>query len=162
MYGDPETIRRILTSTGDTWAVVGLSTNRARAAYGVADVLQRYGKRIVPVHPKAETVHGEQGYATLADIPFPVDVVDVFVNSHLAGAIADEAVADEAVADEAVAVGAKGLVPAGRDRRGHAGAHPRGGPGHGEDPLPGDRDPAPGVSRPGRLASGRLRCRGPR
>jgi predicted CoA-binding protein len=93
MYGDPETIRRILTSTGDTWAVVGLSTNRARAAYGVADVLQRYGKRIVPVHPKAETVHGEQGYATLADIPFPVDVVDVFVNSHLAGAIADEAVA---------------------------------------------------------------------
>lgn len=93
MYGDPATIRRILTSTGDTWAVVGLSTNRARAAYGVAEVLQRYGKRIVPVHPKAETVHGEQGYPTLADIPFKVDVVDVFVNSSLAGAVADEAVA---------------------------------------------------------------------
>jgi predicted CoA-binding protein len=93
MYGDPATIRRILDSTGDTWAVVGLSNNRARAAYGVADVLQRYGKRIVPVHPKAETVHGEQGYATLADIPFEVDVVDVFVNSDLAGQIADEAVA---------------------------------------------------------------------
>ncbi|MGW2489975.1 CoA-binding protein [Streptomyces sp. NPDC001606] len=92
MYGDEATIRRILTELGDTWAVVGLSGNRNRAAYGVAQVLQRFGKRIVPVHPKAETVHGERGYASLADIPFPVDVVDVFVNSELAGAVADEAV----------------------------------------------------------------------
>ncbi|MFD8796291.1 CoA-binding protein [Streptomyces vinaceus] len=92
MYGDPATIRKILTELGDTWAVVGLSNNRDRAAYGVARTLQRFGKRVVPVHPKAETVHGEQGYASLADIPFKVDVVDVFVNSHLAGAVADEAV----------------------------------------------------------------------
>ncbi|MGW1928277.1 CoA-binding protein [Streptomyces sp. NPDC001919] len=89
---EEETVRRILTSTGDTWAVVGLSTNTRRAAYGVAAVLQRFGKRIVPVHPKAETVHGERGYASLADIPFPVDVVDVFVNGEQAGGIADEAV----------------------------------------------------------------------
>jgi predicted CoA-binding protein len=61
-------------------------------------VLQRFGKRIVPVHPKAETVHGEQGYASLAEVPFPVDVVDVFVNSGLAGAVADEAVAVGATA----------------------------------------------------------------
>ncbi|MEV8058999.1 CoA-binding protein [Streptomyces antimycoticus] len=93
MYGDPSTVRKILTELGDTWAVVGLSTNQRRAAYGVADVLQRFGKRIVPVHPKAETVHGERGYASLAEIPFPIDVVDVFVNSELAGAVADEAVA---------------------------------------------------------------------
>ncbi|MET9518119.1 CoA-binding protein [Streptomyces sp. NPDC002994] len=93
MHGDPATIRKILTQSGDTWAVVGLSNNRSRAAYGVAEVLQRHGKRVVPVHPKAETVHGEQGYASLADIPFPVDVVDVFVNSDLAGGIADEAAA---------------------------------------------------------------------
>ncbi|NXY93469.1 CoA-binding protein [Streptomyces sp. BR123] len=93
MYGDPATIRRILTELGDTWAVVGLSGNQDRAAYGVARVLQRFGKRVVPVHPKAETVHGEQGYASLAEIPFKVDVVDVFVNSALAGRIADEAVA---------------------------------------------------------------------
>ncbi len=93
MYGDAETVRKILTDSGDTWAVVGLSNNTARAAYGVASALQRFGKRIVPVHPKAETVHGEQGYASLADIPFPVDVVDVFVNSDLAGPVADEAVA---------------------------------------------------------------------
>lgn len=93
MYADTETLRRILTGSGDTWAVVGLSNNESRAAHGVAAVLQRYGKRIVPVHPKAETVHGEQGYAKLADIPFDVDVVDVFVNSDLAGEVADEAVA---------------------------------------------------------------------
>ncbi|MER0484535.1 CoA-binding protein [Streptomyces sp. Edi2] len=93
MYGDPSTIRKILTELGDTWAIVGLSGNEQRAAHGVAEVLQRYGKRIVPVHPKAETVHGEQGYRSLDAIPFPVDVVDVFVNSEQAGGIADEAVA---------------------------------------------------------------------
>ena len=93
MYADAQTVRRILTGTGPTWAVVGLSGNDRRPAHGVARVLQRYGKRIVPVHPGAETVHGEPGYASLADIPFPVDVVDVFVNSALAGRVADEAVA---------------------------------------------------------------------
>ncbi|MFB7618170.1 CoA-binding protein [Kitasatospora sp. NPDC056181] len=92
-YGDDATVRDILTARGDTWAVVGLSTNTARAAHGVARVLQRYGKRIVPVHPKAETVLGERGYSSLAEIPFAVDVVDVFVNSHLAGEVADQAVA---------------------------------------------------------------------
>ncbi|MFJ5118551.1 CoA-binding protein [Kitasatospora sp. NPDC088548] len=92
-YGDEATVRDILTAKGDTWAVVGLSSNTARAAYGVAQVLQRYGKRIVPVHPKAETVLGEPGYPSLAEIPFPVDVVDVFVNSALAGEVADQAAA---------------------------------------------------------------------
>ncbi|MEU3986515.1 CoA-binding protein [Streptomyces sp. NPDC026672] len=98
MYGDEATIRKILMETGNTWAVVGLSANRARAAYGVAEVLQRFGKRIVPVHPKAETVLGEPGYASLEDVPFDVDVVDVFVNSALAGQVADEAVAKGAKA----------------------------------------------------------------
>jgi predicted CoA-binding protein len=92
MFGDRVTVRKILEESGDTWAVVGLSGNQQRAAYGVAEVLQRFGKRIVPVHPKAETVHGEPGYTSLAEIPFPVDVVDVFVNSALAGLVADEAV----------------------------------------------------------------------
>lgn len=93
LYGDSATVGRILRESGDTWAVVGLSANEERAAYGVARVLQRYGKRIVPVHPKAETVHGEQGYPSLDAVPFPVDVVDVFVNSALAGDVADQAVA---------------------------------------------------------------------
>jgi predicted CoA-binding protein len=89
---DQDVVRRILTGT-QTWAVVGLSTHRYRAAYGVARFLQSIGKRIVPVHPLAETVHGEQGYRRLADIPFPIDVVDVFVNSSRAGTVADEAIA---------------------------------------------------------------------
>ncbi|MEU6218561.1 CoA-binding protein [Streptomyces sp. NPDC047022] len=98
MRSETETVREILTGLGDTWAIVGLSSNESRAAYGVAEVLQRYGKRIVPVHPKAETVHGEQGYPSLDAIPFDVDVVDVFVNSELAGVVAAEAVAKGAKA----------------------------------------------------------------
>jgi predicted CoA-binding protein len=93
VYGDAATVRKILRELGDTWAVVGLSSNDARAAYGVANVLQSYGKRIVPIHPKAETVHGEQGYPSLDAVPFKIDVVDVFLNSGLAGRAADEAVA---------------------------------------------------------------------
>ncbi|MFF3751957.1 CoA-binding protein [Streptomyces sp. NPDC002018] len=92
MDSETDTVRRILNELGDTWAIVGLSSNEQRAAYGVAKVLQRHGKRIVPVHPKAETVHGEPGYPSLDAIPFDVDVVDVFVNTDLAGAVADEAV----------------------------------------------------------------------
>ncbi|AZM51469.1 CoA-binding protein [Streptomyces sp. WAC 01529] len=93
MYGDQKTVRKILTELGDTWAVVGLSDNRERAAYGVAAVLRGFGKRVVPIHPKAGTVHGEQGYPSLSAVPFEIDVVDVFVNSGLAGQVADEAVA---------------------------------------------------------------------
>lgn len=84
---------RALHDDATTWAVVGLSTNRARAAHGVARYLQSIGKRIVPVHPRAETTHGEPGYRTLADVPVPIDVVDVFVNSRRAGGIVDEAIA---------------------------------------------------------------------
>lgn len=91
-FGGEDAVRRILRSAGDTWAVVGLSTNRRRAAHGVAQVLRGAGKRVVPVHPRAEEVLGEPGYATLAEIPFRIDVVDVFVNSSLAGAVADQAV----------------------------------------------------------------------
>ena len=87
---DETTIRELLTGT-TTWAVVGLSTNTFRPAYGVARFLQSVGKRIVPVHPRAETVHGEPGYPPLAAVPFAVDVVDVFVNSSRAGEVADEA-----------------------------------------------------------------------
>src|SRR4051794_1665758 len=76
----------------ETWAVVGLSGDTGRTAYGVAAALQRAGKRIVPIHPDAPTVLGQQGYATLADVPFPIDVVDVFRRSEAAGEFADLAV----------------------------------------------------------------------
>ena len=76
----------------EVWAVVGLSGDPSRTAYRVARALQQHGKRIVPIHPDAPTVLGEQGYATLAEVPFPVDVVDVFRRSEAAGEFADEAV----------------------------------------------------------------------
>jgi predicted CoA-binding protein len=77
----------------DTWAIVGLSGEPSRTAYRIALALQQAGKRIVPIHPEAPTVLGEQGYASLADVPFPIDVVDVFRRSEAAGQFADEAVA---------------------------------------------------------------------
>src|SRR3954471_11019394 len=91
-WQDPEWVRFMLEDC-DTWAVVGLSGDPSRTAYSIATLLQRRGKRIVPVHPAPPTVLGEQGFATLADIPFPVDVVDVFRRSSAAGRFADEAVA---------------------------------------------------------------------
>lgn len=82
-----------------TWAVVGLSNNSERAAYKVAKVLIEKGHTVIPVHPKAETVHGQKGYTKLSEIKVPIDVVDIFVNSELAGS----------VVDEAIAVGVKGV-----------------------------------------------------
>jgi uncharacterized protein len=82
-----------------TWAVVGLSNNPDRAAYGVSKLLIEKGHTVIPVHPKAETVHGQKGYAKLADIPTSIDVVDIFVNSNLAGE----------VVNEAIQIGAKGV-----------------------------------------------------
>ena len=97
-WQDPDAIRMMLRDC-ETWAVVGLSGDPSRTAYSVSATMQRHGKRIVPVHPDAPTVLGEKGYASLADIPFPVDVVDVFRRSESAGQFADEA----------VAIGARGI-----------------------------------------------------
>jgi uncharacterized protein len=101
-----------------TWAIVGLGNNPDRAAFSVAKVLQSHGHRIIPVHPRAETVHGEVGYKTLSEIPFPIDVVDCFVASERVGEIVDEAikigakavwlqlgVIDQAAIDRALAAG---------------------------------------------------------
>src|SRR5687768_5192814 len=90
-WQDPDWVRAMLDDS-TTWAVVGLSGDPTKTAYEVARELQRRGKRIVPIHPAAPTVLGEQGYATLADVPFPIDVVDVFRRSASAGEFADQAV----------------------------------------------------------------------
>ena len=97
VIGDPATVERLLRGAG-TWAVVGLSQDRSRDAYGIAALLQRLGQRIVPVHPRAVEVHGEQGYRTLAEIPdgTRVDVVDCFVNSSRVGRVVDDAIAERA------------------------------------------------------------------
>ncbi|KRO45090.1 MAG: CoA-binding protein [Actinobacteria bacterium BACL4 MAG-120813-bin39] len=82
-----------------TWAVVGLSNNSERAAYKVAKVLIERGHTVIPIHPKAETVHGQKGYASLSEVKSSIDVVDIFVNSSLVGPIVDEA----------ILIGAKGV-----------------------------------------------------
>ncbi len=91
-WQDPEAVRFMLDDC-ETWAVVGLSGDTGRTAYSIATLLQQRGKRIVPIHPSAPEVLGEQGYPTLADVPFPIDVVDVFRRSEAAGEFAEQAVA---------------------------------------------------------------------
>ena len=92
--GTPDQIRDLRHNT-TTWFIVGLGNNPDRDAFGVARYLQSLGKRIVPIYPRAEVVHGEQGYATIADAAAAVgepDVVDVFVRSDRAGEFADQAI----------------------------------------------------------------------
>ena len=72
-----------------TIAVIGLSPQPARPSYRVAQAMQHYGYRIIPVRPLVDTVLGEKAYASLADIPFPVDMVDVFrAAEHLPAIVA--------------------------------------------------------------------------
>ena len=76
-----------------TIAVVGLSPQPARPSYRVAQAMQRYGYRIVPVRPLVDEVLGEKAYARLADIPFAVDLVDVFRAAEHVPAIVEQCLA---------------------------------------------------------------------
>jgi predicted CoA-binding protein len=92
-YPDPY-LRGILTGVR-TIAVVGASPRRVRPSHGVMAYLQRRGYRAIPVNPNAAggTIHGETCYATLAEIPEPIDMVDIFRRAGAAGEIVDEAIA---------------------------------------------------------------------
>ena len=116
-FGTDQDVDTLLSKK--VWAIVGLSNNTERPAYGVAKLLQEKGHRIIPVHPSAETVHGEKGYASIADIPEQIDVVDFFLNAAAAVPVMDQAldmgikgiwfqldVVDEAAFERARAVGA--------------------------------------------------------
>ncbi len=74
-------------------AVVGLSANPGRPSHRVSQYMQDQGYRIVPVRPGADEILGEKVYPTLKDIPFPVDIVDVFRRSETVLPIAEEAAA---------------------------------------------------------------------
>jgi predicted CoA-binding protein len=97
-YENPRTILDVLR-TARTVAVVGLSPNELRPSNFVGFYLQRHGYRIVPVNPRETEILGQRSYASLADIPDQVDVVDVF---RAADAVPP-------IAEEAVAVGARAL-----------------------------------------------------
>lgn len=84
--------RRILEQSA-TIAVVGLSTNEAKAAHAVPAFLQAIGYRVIPVHPSAVDILGERAYRRVTDIAEPVDVVNVFRPAQEAPELAREAVA---------------------------------------------------------------------
>ncbi len=92
MQDDIPTLRRILKDCR-TIAVVGLSAEWHRPSYFAAKYMQEHGYRIVPVNPKYPEILGETSYARLEDIPFPVDMVDVFRKEQDIPPIAQSAVA---------------------------------------------------------------------
>lgn len=87
-------LRKILTDTR-TIAIVGASPRRERPSHRVMAYLQRRGYRAIPVNPNAagDTILGETCYASLADVPEPIDMVDIFRRSQLAGPAVDAAIA---------------------------------------------------------------------
>ena len=97
-YQDPLTIQRVI-HTAKTIAIVGLSKNELRASHFVGFYLRRHGYRVIPVNPREPEILGEKSFKSLADVPVPVDIVNVFrAPDALPG-----------IAEEAVAVGAKNL-----------------------------------------------------
>jgi predicted CoA-binding protein len=105
-----ETVKRILDDCR-TIAVVGLSSKSTRPSHDVAAYMQRHGYRVIPVNPNEREVLGEKAYASLAEVPEGIDLVDVFRRSEEAGAAVDEAMAigakavwlQEGVIDDAAA-----------------------------------------------------------
>jgi uncharacterized protein len=118
-HQDPETVRRLLDGSR-TVAVVGLSANPLRASNFVAYYLQRRGYRVIPVNPRETEILGERSYPSLADLPEPVDIVDVFRAPDALPGIATEAVATGAGAlwcqfgvidEEGARIGSDGGLP---------------------------------------------------
>jgi predicted CoA-binding protein len=71
-------------------AAVGLSPNPARPSYGVSKSMQGFGFRVIPVHPAAKEILGEKVYPSLALVPEPIDLVNVFRNAEFIDSVVDE------------------------------------------------------------------------
>lgn len=94
MFENPDAAARCaMLKKVRTIAVVGLSPNAARPSYGVAKAMQDYGFRLIPVHPAAQEILGEKVYPALADIPHPVDLVNVFRSAEFIDDVVDECLA---------------------------------------------------------------------
>ena len=87
-----EEMREIFESV-KTIAILGLSPNESKASHMVAKYLQNAGYKIVPVYPKEEMILGEKVYRSLAEIPFGIDMVDIFRKPAAFDAIADACIA---------------------------------------------------------------------
>jgi uncharacterized protein len=91
-YQDAFTIQRLLHSAR-TIAIVGLSSNELRASNFVGYYLKRHGYHVIPVNPRETDVLGEASFASLSEVPVPVDIVNVFRVPDAVPEIAQEAVA---------------------------------------------------------------------
>ena len=91
-YQDPMTIQRILHNAR-TIAIVGLSKNELRASFFVGYYLRRHGYRVIPVNPRETAILDEPSFKSLADVPVPVDIVNVFRAPDALPGIAREAAA---------------------------------------------------------------------
>jgi len=80
-----------LLAEAKTIAVVGLSSDPTRASHGVSRYMQRAGYRIIPVNPKETEVLGEKAYPSLLEVPFPVDIVNVFRRPNRVGEVVKDA-----------------------------------------------------------------------
>lgn len=89
---NPEEMREIFESVR-TIAILGLSPDESKASNMVARYLQKAGYKIIPVYPKGDEILGEKVYHSLADIPFEVDMVDIFRKPKAFDAIADACIA---------------------------------------------------------------------
>ena len=87
---DPE-LKQLLTDA-TTIAIVGASSNAEKASYGIMQKLQSVGYKVIPVNPRETEILGEKSYPSLADVPVPIDIVDVFRRAEDTPGIADEAV----------------------------------------------------------------------
>lgn len=81
-----------LLKSAKTIAVVGLSGSRWRPSYGVSEYMQAMGYRIIPVNPNESEVLGEKAYATLEEVPVPIDIVNIFRQSQYVPEIVDAAI----------------------------------------------------------------------
>jgi predicted CoA-binding protein len=91
----PDDYLRGLLEGVRTIAVLGASPRRERPSHRVMAYLRRHGYRAIPVNPNAagDTINGERCYASLAEVPEPIDMVDVFRRSEFAGDAVDQAIA---------------------------------------------------------------------
>ena len=91
-YQDPLAIQRVIHGA-KTVAIVGLSKNHLRASFFVGYYLRRHGYRVFPVNPREDEILGEKSLKSLADVPVPIDIVNVFRAPDALPGIAREAVA---------------------------------------------------------------------
>ena len=83
-----EEIKEIFESV-KTIAVIGLSPDPSKASHFVPEYLQSQGYKIVPIYPKEETILGEKVYRSLEEVPFEVDMVNIFRKPSVLDAVAD-------------------------------------------------------------------------